>query len=41
MRALTIVRTLLTNDVPEIFSGTVEVDENVSIKKEDFSRAEK
>jgi transposase len=27
MRALTIVRRVLTKDVPEIFSGTVEVDE--------------
>jgi transposase len=27
MRALTVVRRALTNDVPEIFSGTVEVDE--------------
>ena len=27
LRALTIIRTSLTKDVPEIFSGTVEVDE--------------
>jgi len=27
LRALTIIRTALTKDVPEIFSGTVEVDE--------------
>jgi transposase-like protein len=27
MRSLTIVRRVLTKDVPEIFSGTVEVDE--------------
>jgi len=27
MRALTVVRRVLTKDVPEIFSGTVEVDE--------------
>jgi len=27
LRALTIIRTPLTKDVPEIFSGTVEVDE--------------
>ena len=27
LRALTIIRTTLTNDVPDIFSGTIEVDE--------------
>jgi len=27
LRALTIIRTSLTKDVPEIFSGTVEMDE--------------
>jgi transposase len=27
LRALTIIRTSLTKDIPEIFSGTVEVDE--------------
>jgi hypothetical protein len=27
LRALTIIRTSLMKDVPEIFSGTVEVDE--------------
>ncbi len=27
MRALTLIRTALVKDVPEIFSGTVEVDE--------------
>jgi hypothetical protein len=27
LRALTIIRRALTRDVPEIFSGTVEVDE--------------
>ena len=27
LRALTTIRTVLTKDVPEIFSGTVEVDE--------------
>ena len=31
LRALAVIRTALTKDVPEIFSGTVEVTEKVTI----------